>query len=290
MYKLITIDLDGTLLNSYSEVTEENKKAIQKAIKQGADVVLASGRISDSVFDIAKQIGADHYFISGNGAMIYDIQKEQIIYEKFMDKQKILELIKLCEENSIYYNIYTEDMVIAKSLNYNVAFYNYENSKKSQDKKTNINIVEDTYQYIKNSSNNRFLKMTICDENQVIFSSIMRKLKKINDIDVLEVAHMSRKVIKSGTEDVSVGYFYTEITKQNVDKWYAIEKIMQLEEIKQEEVMAIGDNMNDKMMIEKAGMGIAMAHSTPIVKKVAKFVTEDNNSNGVAKAIDRFFE
>ena len=223
MYKLITVDLDGTLLNKYGEVTEYSKSVIKKLTSQGILVVLASGRISESVLTIAKEIGANKYYISGNGSVLYDMQKEEIIYEKYLSKEKVLELVDLCEKNSIYYNIYTESSVIAKSLNYNVAFYNYENTKKSSDKKTEINIVDDVYNYVKDLNTNKFLKMTICDENKIVFSSILRKVKNIPDIDVLEVSHMSKKKIKMWTKEISVGYYYTEISSENVDKWYAIE-------------------------------------------------------------------
>lgn len=231
MYKLITVDLDGTLLNKYGEVSEYTKNIIKKVTDQGILVVLASGRISESVLTIAKEIGANKYYISGNGSVLYDMQKKEIIYEKYLSKEKVLELIELCEKNSIYYNIYTESSVIAKSLNYNVAFYNYENTKKSSDKKTEINIVDDVYNYIKTLNTNKFLKMTICDENKIVFSSILRKVKDIPDIDVLEVSHMSKKKIKMGTKEVSVGYYYTEVSSKNVDKWYAIEEIMKKENI-----------------------------------------------------------
>ena len=286
MYKLITVDLDGTLLNKYGEVSEYTKNIIKKVTDQGILVVLASGRISESVLTIAKEIGANKYYISGNGSVLYDMQKKEIIYEKYLSKEKVLELIELCEKNSIYYNIYTESSVIAKSLNYNVAFYNYENTKKSSDKKTEINIVDDVYNYIKTLNTNKFLKMTICDENKIVFSSILRKVKDIPDIDVLEVSHMSKKKIKMGTKEVSVGYYYKEVSSKNVDKWYAIEEIMKKENIAKEEVISFGDNNNDILMIKNAGLGIAMGHSNEQVKKVAKFVTQTNDEDGVAKALE----
>ena len=288
MYKLITIDLDGTLLNKYGEVTEYTKNVIKKTTDKGVLVVLASGRISESVLMIAKEIGANKYYISGNGSVLYDMQKDEIIYENYLNKEKVLEIIELCDKNSIYYNIYTENAVLAKSLNYNVAFYNYENTKKSSDKKTDINIVEDMYSYIKNSNINKFLKITICDESKIVFSSIIKKIKNIEDIDVLEVSHMSQKKIKTGTKEVEVGYFYTEVSSKNVDKWYAIEKVMQIENIKKEEVMALGDNNNDIVMIKNAGLGVAMGHSNNEVKKVADYITENNNEDGVAKAIEKY--
>ena len=82
MYKLVAIDLDGTMLNSYGAVTEKTRNTIKKCIEKGTDVIIASGRPIDSIKTIAKEIGSEKYFIAGNGAMIYDIQKDEVIYEK----------------------------------------------------------------------------------------------------------------------------------------------------------------------------------------------------------------
>ena len=253
MYKLIAVDLDGTLLNSYGIVTENTKKMIKKCTDNGIETIIASGRPIDSIKTIAKEIGSEKYFIAGNGAIVYDIKEEKIIYEKFIPKEKILEIIKICEENSITYNLYTETTIIAKNL------------KKEENKKTKINIIENIYEYVRKSKNEKYLKITICDENKTIFDSIIRKLKKISDIEILDVSHMSRKIIKQGTEEISIEYYYTEISQKNVDKWYALEYLMNLLNIKKEEVMAIGDNINDEKMIKNAGLGIIMEGETPIM-------------------------
>ena len=265
MYKLIAVDLDGTLLNSYGIVTENTKKMIKECINSGVETIIASGRPIDSIKTIAKEIGSEKYFIAGNGAIVYDIKEEKIIYEKFIPKEKILEIIKICEENSITYNLYTETTIIAKALKYNVLYYYKENLKKEENKKTKINIIENIYEYVKKSENEKYLKITICDENKTIFDSIIRKLKKISDIEILDVSHMSRKIIKQGTKEISVEYYYTEISQKNVDKWYALEYLINLLNIKREEVIAIGDNINDKKMVENAGLGIVMEGATPIM-------------------------
>ena len=80
MYKLIAVDLDGTMLNKYGTVTEETKKTIKQTIEQGTDVIIASGRPIDSIKEIAKEIESNNYFIAGNGALIYDIKKDKIKY------------------------------------------------------------------------------------------------------------------------------------------------------------------------------------------------------------------
>ena len=98
---------------------------------------------------------------------------------------------------------------------------------------------------------------------------------------------MSRKMIKQGTEDIPIEYYYTEISAKNVDKWDAIEKLAQKLDIKSEEIIAIGDNINDKKMIEKAGVGVTMEGSSPEVIKVANLVTTSNNNEGVANALKK---
>lgn len=288
MYKLVAIDLDGTMLNQYGVVTEKTKEVIKKTIQKGTEVIIASGRPIDSIKTIAKEIGSEKYFIAGNGALIYDIQKEEIIYDKFLPRQKVLEIIKICEENSISYNVYTDQTILATALKYNVLYYQKENLKKEESKQTKISIIENIYEYVKNKKEDKFLKITICDDNQTVFQSIIRKLRKIDGIEVLDVSHMSRKTIKQGTEEKTIEYYYTEITMKNVDKWGAIQYLMEKLNIAREEVIAIGDNVNDKKMIQEAGLGIIMAKSTPEVTQIADYVTDSNNEEGVAKALEKF--
>ena len=288
MYKLMAIDLDGTLLNSTGEVSEGTKLALQNARAQGTEVVLASGRPISSTKTLALELGVDNYLISGNGSVVYDIQNDEIIYDKFLSKEQVLEIVRLCEENSFYYNIYTEEEVIAKSLNYNVLFYYKENIKKVEEKRTHINIVQDVEKYIEESGKEHFLKITVCDDSKLIFNSIMRKLKQIENVDILEVEYMSKKRIKDGTDDVDIQYYYTEVTNKNVNKWSAIEFLMKKLNIKKEEIVAIGDNLNDLEMIENAGLGVVMGNSNPKMKEIANVIVADNDSEGVMDAINQF--
>lgn len=289
MYRLVVVDLDGTMLNSYGMVTENTKNIIRQTMEKGIDVIIASGRPIDSIQTIAKEIGSKNYFIAGNGALIYDMKKDKIIYDKFLPKNKVLEIIKICEENSISYNVYTDQTILATALKYNVLYYQKENLKKEENKQTKISIIENMYEYVKNKKEEKYLKITICDDNQTVFQSIIRKLRKIQGIEVLDVSHMSRKTIKQGTEEITIAYYYTEITVQNVDKWNAIEFLMQKLNISKEEIVAIGDNVNDKKMIQEAGLGVAMGGSTPEIIQIADDVTTSNNEEGVAKVLQKIW-
>ncbi len=289
MYKLVAIDLDGTMLNQYGIITEKTKKAISKTQEKGVEVMIASGRAITSVKRFSKEINSNKYFISGNGAITYDIKNNKILYENILSKTKALKIIKICEENSIYYNVYTENGIIAKNLSYNTLYYYKDNLTKPDENRTHINIVENVYDYFEQREE-KILKIMICDEHKTVFNSIVRKLKELSEIEVLEVSHMSRKIIKQGTDEIALEYFYTEVSAKDVDKWNALEEIMGLMNISKEEVVTIGDNANDLKMITNAGLGVAMGESAPYVKQSADIIAPTNDEDGVAIILNKIFE
>ena len=288
MYKLIAIDLDGTLLNSNGEISDRNKKAIKNAKDRGVEIVLTSGRVSSSVKKIASEVGADNYIISGNGALIYDLKNENTLYNECISDEKAIEIAKICDENDIYYTISTEKYMLSKKLKYALVYYNYENSKNPETKKTNINIVEDVQKYIKENDVGKISKIVISDESKMVFNGIIKKLRNLNGLNVLEVSSMSRKIIENGTKKVEINYFYIEITKENVNKWESIKKLAKFLDINTNEIMAIGDNLNDLEMIMNAGMGIIMGNSALSTRNLGKTIVSDNNSSGVAEAIEKY--
>lgn len=285
MYKLIAIDLDGTLLNSYGEISEENIEALRKAMRSGTEIVLASGRVLNSVLNFSKEVGELNYAISGNGSLLYNIKDQKVLYDNNIEKEKLLQIVEICEKNSIYYSIHTFDKIIAKSLNHNVLVYQNENIRRPKNRRVSIEIWPDILKYIEDSETDKFLKISICDDDKHIFSNILKKVRDIEGIDVLDVAHMSRKTIKVADEIIPIEYFYTEITNENVNKWEALKRLMGILKIEPKDVMCIGDNVNDKEMLENAGLGVAMGNSNPQIKISAKAIITDNNTNGIAKII-----
>ena len=99
---------------------------------------------------------------------------------------------------------------------------------------------------------------------------------------------MSKKMLRIGTEEIEIEYYYTEISSKDVDKWNAIEYLSKILNIHTKEIMTIGDNKNDEKMVENAGMGVVMKNSALAVQNIGDFVTEDNNRNGVEKAIYQY--
>ena len=284
MQSLIAIDLDGTLLNAYGEISKEDKEEIQKQIAKGEEVILASGRTITAMENFAEDVGANNYLISGNGTVVYDLKNKKTIYEKYLSKEKVLEIVKKCEENSMYYNVYTDKSIITKSLKFNTLFYYSENIKKPPEKRTNIEIITNIPEYLKKLEE-PFLKITVCDTDKNIFQRMSNSLKQIKGIDILDVEHMSRKIVRIDDEEKHLEYYYTEITSSNVNKWNAITFLAEKMQIAPENIITIGDNINDIKMIQNAAYGIAMGNSSPRVKEIANFITDDNNNSGVAKAL-----
>ena len=288
MYKLIAVDLDGTLLNEYSMVPESTIEVLRKAKAQGVEIVLASGRPANSIITFAKSIGIDNYLIAGNGSLLYDIQNEENIFDAFFDKNQALQIADICEENSVFYNAYTEREIIANSLKYNILIYEKENLNKPEGQRTHINIVPNIRDYIIDSECNKYLKMTICDESKIVFDNVLRKLESVNNFEILKPEWMSKKYFKHGTSEFSLQYYFSEITKKDINKWVAIEKLAERLNIKREEIITIGDNANDEAMIRNAGLGVAMGNAPDYIKEIAEYVTDTYSNEGVRKAIEKF--
>ena len=116
----------------------------------------------------------------------------------------------------------------------------------------------------------------------------MKKLKQIQGVNVLDSSKSSKKVMKIGTNQKELNYFYTEITKENINKWDALKKLAKHLNIKTEEIVAIGDNQNDLEMIQNAGLGVIMGESSLAKKNLNRVITKSSDENGVAEAINKY--
>lgn len=287
MYKFIAIDIDGTLLNSNGELTERTKEIIKKVVDKNVRVVLTSGRVTNSVKAIASQINADRYMICDNGASIYDVLENKTIWSREIEKSIVLDLVKVCLENNIYYMVFTDKEIIVKDLRHMaLAFYkqrhncNDEATGITQIKYAGIDYIEKIDKPIR--------RIVVCDEDRVIYNSIVNKLKSFDEVDLLAAPHVSNKIIRDENGESIISYSYAEILPKNVNKWIAIQELLKNINIKENEVIAIGDNFNDISMIQNAGLGVAMNNGAPIAKEVATVIAPSNDEDGVALILERY--
>jgi len=262
MIRLLGIDLDGTLLDENKQISAANKQAIKDAKEKGVTVVITTGRpYGPAVKEFIAEIGCtteDDYLITFNGALVYNIGTNEIL-SRTMLRGKDLNIL----EN------------YASSLGYKSHYF-----------KEDVLYIRDANQYSE----------YVQDTNKV--KAIYGEYPKLNDDD--EIVKYSivgdpkeiKTLRKNLSPEIYANYsvfesypFILEIVNKNVNKWRALKLLATKLGYSYDEIMTIGDAMNDYEMIEKAEIGVAMANAMDPVLKMAKHITASNNHSGVARAI-----
>ena len=265
-YKLIAIDMDGTLLNSKGIVSDRTRQAIYDASKKGVYVVLATGRILKSAINHSMELNLNKPIISSNGAIIVD-ENKNIIYEKPMKLEAVEKVIKLGQSESIYYHFYNEDSFYANTYIEEVLnFYNTEESKKNG-REIKVNIFHD----IDDINGVNVYKFLFLDDSRSKLDSLKEKLMGVEDISVCS----------SWGNNL-------EVMDMEVSKGNSLEYLCKKLNILPENVIAIGDNENDISMIQYAGLGVAMGNGVEKIKSVADLIGKTNDEDGVAKIIEKY--
>jgi Cof subfamily protein (haloacid dehalogenase superfamily) len=266
MYKAVFVDMDGTLLRKDHTVSEPNKMAIQKLLDQGILVVPISARPLHGMLAITRQVVPDNMpIVSLNGSYIFHNNK--IIYES---------TISLPEVVTIHQELLPHGM---STMYYSqMDWYAALNSKAviKEQRITNVKIKIQSFEPMlgewktKNTGPNKIL---IAGSPALIIDIEQR---------LLELHEGRLNIYKSQPA-------YLEVMNLHASKANAIKFLTNQFGIHQTEVIAIGDNYNDKGMITYAGIGVAMGNAPDEIKLAADYVTDTNNNDGVAKALEHFF-
>ena len=268
-YRLIAIDMDGTLLNSQDKISERNRRALLKAINNGIHIVLTTGRIYKSALYYYKQIGLNSPIIACNGAVIASSEGD-IIFEKFIDNRALKEIINLAEENDMYYHFYDRDKFYYKTSKKEFANYYgyYERNYVTQD----IELIrfENPWDIVDLSSL-RYHKAVFIDNEPDRLLNFRRRLRDVKGISVSKSWHNN-----------------IEVMNEEVSKGNAVKFLAESLNIDSSKVIAIGDNENDVSMFKVAGLSIAMGNGDKIAKEQANVITDTNDEDGVAKAIEKY--
>ncbi|WP_053956694.1 Cof-type HAD-IIB family hydrolase [Inediibacterium massiliense] len=270
MYKLIVSDMDGTLLNSKNIVSEENKRAFQKLIDQNIHIAIATGRIYTSAKVYAKYLDVVTPIIACNGAIVKDLKNDEILYESYMKKEDVLNVIEICKKYGLYYQFYNEDTFFTEKLAYSSLKYSEWNKTLKEEDRVRIEVIQDGYQYIQNHDE-KIYKMSLMSDDQNVLREARKELESIQTLEISKSWYNNIEVMNKG-----------------VSKGNAIEQLAKSLGVKQEEIISFGDNENDISMLTYAGLGVAMGNSEEIVKKSADYVTSTNDEDGVAKALYKF--
>src|SRR5574337_137733 len=260
--KLVAIDIDGTLVNNNREITPEVFEAIQKAKAAGVKIVIATGRPLLGVKNILESLNlldAGDYVITYNGALVQATATgeafidEPLTYDDYLDIEMESRRLKTPLHSITMSTIYTHNRNISK-YSINEAY---------------ITGLPLKYLTAEEMAKHEIIKMMYIDEPEKLDETITKLPQRFKE----------RYTIVKSTP------FYLEILNKNASKGLAVQHLAEKLGISHEETMAIGDEENDRSMLEAVGNPVVMANGNPELKKIAKYITKSNEESGVAHAI-----
>lgn len=261
-FKMICLDIDGTLLNSKHEVTVETKKAIRAVVNEkGIPVILVSGRMPKGIVFLQKELEIEAPIICYSGALVLD-KSEGVLFQKHVSVSDIKEAYVVAKKLGVHVSLYKDDEWYIEKM---------DEWAKQEYEITNITPNITNFQFLleqwekEGSGANKILCMLEPDRMNLLKESI-----KIDG-----AIYPSKPT-------------YLEIMPKGASKTSAIEVLREKFNINQREILAAGDNYNDVDMIEYAGLGVAMGNAPDEVKRCADFVTLSNDEDGVAEVIKKF--
>ena len=274
-YKMICIDMDGTLLGKGRKISKENKEVIEKIHKKGIEIVVTTGRIYNNAAYYSHFLGVESPVIAANGAIVREKHTDKIIYENPIETKECIKLVEMLYKMKFYFHFYTLDGIycsdkLTKSLTkiYMTKQIGYDNLKINYQVIKNI----DEWKKFFEKTNGKITKCIAFSLNPDKIKSLKKELNKLEDL------------VYFGAGSRSV-----EINNKGVSKGNAVKALADYYGFKREEIVCIGDNENDISMIEYAGFGVAMGNAIKEVKDLADYITATNKEDGVAKAIKKIF-
>lgn len=265
MYKLIALDMDGTLLNSDKTISERNKNAIKEARKKGVYVVLASGRPIDGLLNFLEDldlISDDDYVLSYNGCLVQKSKSRDVISSVSINGSDLDYLYKLSKEVGVNIHAFSKDRGLITP----------KNSK-----------------YTQYEADQNFITVKEVSHDNLDLDEEIIKIMMIDEPDILD--NGIKKLPKELEEKYSIAKsapFFLEFFNKEANKGLGLELLAKHLGIRKEEIITMGDAMNDYPMISYAGLGIAMGNACDEIKEISNYVTDSNDNDGVAKAIEKF--
>ena len=280
MINLIATDMDGTLLNAAHEISEENIQAIKYAQSQGITVVIATGRAFYEANAPINQTDLKVPYICLNGAEVRD-ESFNIMSTSNLNRELINRITVELNKENIFYQVYTNLGIYTENPLRDLEIYIDIAQRAGQEAD-----VEKIKSVIQKRIDNGTLKVVEnYDKIQDTPGEIVMKILAF-DSDLEKIDRVSETLAKSESLAISSSSRGNiEITHSDAQKGIALNTIAERLNIDMENVMAIGDNMNDVSMLERVGYSVAMENAAPEVKAIAKYETDSNEQSGVGKAI-----
>lgn len=266
-YDLVAIDIDGTLVNTYHDITPEVAAAVQRVVESGSRIVLCTGRPYPGAKRYMEELGLTQegdYIINYHGALAQRTDTGEIVINHQLTHTEMIEWHKFVESVGVSFQAVREDGVFTEAVDF-----------------TPTHLIEPFV----NQMPLHIRTLSELDSSVLYSKFIMKDAVPLIDelAEAIPEDFFERfTVIRSMDDSI-------EVLHKDASKGRTLKELAEHLEIPQERVMAIGDSGNDIDMIAYAGLGVAMGNAVPEVLEVADVVTTSNNENGVANALNRYF-
>ena len=265
MYKLIALDMDGTLLRGDGTISERTKSAIQQARQKGVKVVLASGRPIEGLERYLTELGLttdDDYALSYNGALIKNVGTRENICSQLISGKDLHDVYAVSQQIGVNTHAFsTEFGLISPKLSH----------------------------YTAHERDINGIPLTLIDFNELSEDHPIVKVMLVDEPEILS----------PGVEQIPTDYydrftvvrsapFFLEILNKNSNKGNGVAMLADYLGITSAEVICVGDAGNDIHMLEYAGLSVAMGNAFDDIKAIADYVTHSNEDDGVAHVIEKF--
>lgn len=264
-YRMIVLDLDGTLTNRNKEITPRTKEALFELKRQGGVIVLASGRPTYGVVPLARELELQKsggYILSFNGGRMIDCRTGETVFAKELPVSSNRKIIRMAKEHGVNILTYEDDLIVTPD-----AADEYV-CKESSVNKLEVKEVEDMESYVQFP----VVKFMMLEEGDYL-AMVEPKVK----------AALGRDYSVYRSEP-----YFLEILPKGIDKAASLERLLSRLGMGRDEMIACGDGYNDLSMIQYAGLGVAMENAVLPVRKAADYVTCSNDEDGIAHVVEKF--
>ncbi len=261
-YKLIALDLDGTLTDSNKLVLPKTAAILKRLAQKGVIITLASGRPTPGMRYVANTLELEKggYVLSFNGAKIINWNTKEIVYQKTYDKNIGYKILDRAKDYDLCSICYTDEVILTQTP-------------------------EDEYTVEEGRINN--MELVKVPNLKDVLSENVDKLLLTGDGDYLaSIVEEFKEPFEGELSIYRSAPFFIEVMAQGIDKARSLNSLIEDLNIKQEEVIAFGDGYNDLSMIEFAGLGVAMENACDEVKQKANTITLSNDEDGIAHILE----
>jgi hydroxymethylpyrimidine pyrophosphatase-like HAD family hydrolase len=274
IYRMVAIDLDGTLLRKDGTMGERTRLALQAAVRQGIKVVICTGRRFRTTLPILAELQLAVPVIVHGGQLIKDAGTYETLHHNYLSEDFSMNVVKFLKAHGVtpivYVDLFTQgiDIYLDNERDGHPFHLKY-----LQTNRLHCHFVGD-------------VTRVFCPQTIHVGALADRpSLERLNVRIERELGSSVRHLIMNNTNDEGA---FLEIMRPDSSKWRALSRLIEMEGLSPEEVICIGDEVNDLEMIRHAGLGVAMGNAIQAVKAAAHYITRSNEEDGVAHVVEQF--